>query len=107
MPKKLEGNGLWESSRMILPEHRTRHKEQRRQLQRRDRIDLDEQELEQMQDRLAESLEQRTAVKVRVYHPYEDQLVTGRVDRVHVQRQRILVDGYWIDMRDIESVEPC
>ncbi|WP_245583106.1 YolD-like family protein [Paenibacillus daejeonensis] len=61
MVEKLEGNGLWESSRMILPEHRTRHKEQRRLLQRRDRINLDEQELEQMQECLAESLEHRTA----------------------------------------------
>ncbi|WP_020615711.1 YolD-like family protein [Paenibacillus daejeonensis] len=107
MPKKLEGNGLWESSRMILPEHRVRMQEQRQQLKRRDRIELDEQELEQMQERLAESLQHGSAVKVRVYHPYEEQLVTGRVDRVHAQRQRILVDGYWIDMRDIESVEPC
>ncbi len=92
---------------MILPEHRTKHKEQRRLLQRRDRIVLDEQELEQIQHRLLESQEHKTAVKVRVYHPYEEQLVTGHVERIHVQRKRILVDGYWIGMADIEAVEQC
>ncbi len=92
---------------MILPEHRSKHQEQRRQLKRRNRIELDEQEIEQIQQRLLESQEHKTAVKVRVYHPYEQQLVTGHVERIHVQRQRILVAGYWIGMADIESVEPC
>ncbi|MDT2241397.1 hypothetical protein P7H22_15005 [Paenibacillus larvae] len=32
MSKKLTGNGLWESSRMMLPEHREQLLEQRREL---------------------------------------------------------------------------
>lgn len=104
---KLDGNGRWEGNRIILPEHRARLQEQHRQLQRRDRPQLDEQELEQIQQRLTESQEQRKAVKVRVYHPYERRFVTGRVETIHQQRRRILVDGYWIGMEDIEAVEPC
>lgn len=46
MTKKLEGNGLWESSRMMLPEHKEtiiykQHEEGRKQ-----RPELDAQEIE-------------------------------------------------------------
>ncbi|GBF73192.1 hypothetical protein PA598K_01477 [Paenibacillus sp. 598K] len=102
--KKLEGNGLWESSRMILPEHRVQMQQRRQLLKRRDRPQLDEQAIEQIQQRLADSLEHKTPVTVTVYHPYEPRHITGHVESVNVHRRRILVDGYWIGMEDIEDV---
>src|SRR5438445_477524 len=44
--KKLEGNGFWESSRMMLPEHKVRINELAIEQKKRQRIELDEQEWE-------------------------------------------------------------
>lgn len=41
MSKKLTGNGLWESSRMMLPEHREQFLEQRRSLKKHEKPSLD------------------------------------------------------------------
>lgn len=41
--KKLEGNGLWESSRMILSEHKERIYQYRVELSKKQRPTLDEQ----------------------------------------------------------------
>jgi hypothetical protein len=41
MGKKLEGNGLWESSRMMLPEHKSRIRKNERETQRRIKPVLD------------------------------------------------------------------
>lgn len=42
--KKLEGNGLWEGSRMILPEHKRRIIQDEQQQMKKERPVLDEQE---------------------------------------------------------------
>ncbi len=45
MSKKLQGNGLWESSRMMLPEHKETIIQHRYEFGRRSRPTIDEQEL--------------------------------------------------------------
>lgn len=48
MSKKLQNNGLWESSRMMLPEHRARILEEAGRDDKRPRPLLHEDELEEM-----------------------------------------------------------
>lgn len=93
MTKKLEDNGLWESSRMMLPEHKqriiadnyeTRHK-------RPPKPTLDEQEWEQVMRVLMESLGLRVPAKFRLYDEYEDAAAIGVVERVDPYLRRFNV----------------
>lgn len=105
MRKKLEGNGLWESSRMMLPEHKVAINEHEISLRQRQRVELDEQEWEQVSLSVTESLQQRLPVKLRLFHPAEELIVIGIVDRVDQMKGRFMVDGEWFAIRDIEGAD--
>ncbi len=102
--KKLDGNGLWESSRMMLPEHKAAINKQLLELQRRERIQLDEQEWEQINQAMAASLHQRSSIALRMFHPVEELTVIGVVDRVDIRQGRFIVDGEWFSLQDIEKL---
>ncbi|REK76433.1 YolD-like family protein [Paenibacillus paeoniae] len=103
MRKKLEGNGLWESSRMMLPEHKAAINAYSESLRRRVRIELDEQEWEQVSRVVSESLLRRQPISVRLFHPVELLTVIGIVDRVDELKGRFMVDGEWFPIGDIEG----
>lgn len=103
MRKKLEGNGLWESSRMMLPEHKVAINENAEALRHRYRIELDEQEWENVSRSMTESLQQRQPITLRLFHPIEELIVTGIVDRIDQLKGRFMVDGEWFQVRDIEG----
>jgi hypothetical protein len=103
MRKKLEGNGLWESSRMMLPEHKVAINEHEKSLRQRERIELDEQEWENVARFVTESLQQRHSITLRLFHPLEELTVVGIVDRVDQLKGRFMVDGEWFSIRDIEG----
>lgn len=103
MSIKLTGNGFWESSRIILPEHRLRLQQERRELKRRERIELDEQEWEDVSRTVGESLQLRKVIKLNMYHEYEDLEIIGVVDRVDRHGGRFMVDGEWFKISDIEG----
>lgn len=77
MSKKLSGNGLWESSRMMLPEHREQFLEQRRNLHKQERPLLDEQKLEELSSILNCALSMKNKVKITVYDVDQDQHFVG------------------------------
>jgi len=101
--KKLEGNGLWESSRMMLPEHKVRINEWNLEIKKRQRIELDEQEWEDVSRVVVQSLQQRQPVKIRMFHELEDLEIVGIIDRVDQFRGRFMVDGEWFEIQDIEG----
>ncbi|WP_169083140.1 YolD-like family protein [Paenibacillus sp. PL91] len=103
MRKKLEGNGLWESSRMMLPEHKVAINEHEKALRNRERVELDEQEWENVARLVTESLQQRHSITLRLFHPLEELTVAGIVDRVDQLKGRFMVDGEWFSIRDIEG----
>jgi len=104
MRKKLEGNGLWESSRMMLPEHIRALNHQRRELQKRQRVQLDDQEMEIIGNRLTASLQGRTEVTVKLFDEWEQLEVKGIVERIDIHTQRFMVDGEWFKLGDIEGI---
>ncbi|MEC0201495.1 YolD-like family protein [Paenibacillus lautus] len=106
--KKLEGNGLWESSRMMLPEHKETII--RRQLEegRKDRPTLDPQEMELIESALAESFHEHRMITVRLFDEYEDTALTGIVVLIHTFRREIKLsmaeeESRWIKIDDITS----
>lgn len=102
--KKLEGNGMWESSRMMLPEHIVRLNQLAHDQKKRQRIDLDEQEWESVSQAVGASLQHRKEITLRMFHPLEELTVVGIVDRVDQLKGRFMVDGEWFEIRDIEGV---
>lgn len=109
MPNKLtEGsNLLWESSRIILPEHKERiriRREEARRGGKRERPQLDEQEAERINEAIMRSLHERVPVRLRMYDPFEELIVEGVVEQVNPVRRRIRVDGEWFDIADIVGV---
>ncbi|MEF3301696.1 YolD-like family protein [Paenibacillus sp. GYB003] len=89
MGKKLEGNGLFESSRMMLPEHREQLVRRRDESGCRRRPSLDDQLLEQFALLLLESLEGHGEVAVGVFDPVRDDVVRGRVVQIDFTLRRI------------------
>lgn len=105
---KLDGNGLWESSRMMLPEHKETII--RRQLEegRKDKPVLDPQEMELIEQALAESFHMHRKIKVRLFDEYEDMELIGTVSVIHTYRREIKLatgvsDWEWIKIDDITS----
>ncbi|SYX84583.1 YolD-like family protein [Paenibacillus alvei] len=108
MSKKLNGNGLWESSRMMLPEHKESIGHHRHEHGRRPRPVIDEQEWELIGSRLQESMQEQTAITLEMYDPFESCQLTGIVLDVDIQskRLRLLLDGekQWVRIDDIIAI---
>lgn len=110
-PNKLtEGaNVLHESSRMILPEHKERLIQRRKELGRKQRPELDEQRLQDIAYMIRQSCQEGTPVTLQVFDDFEDRFVTGVVVRVDQQLRRVIIevdDGLErIDLNDIVGVQ--
>ena len=103
--KLTEGrNLLWESSRMILPEHKEKIRSRRDEARRggrRERPALDEQQRERIEAALAWSLERGRPIRLELYGPYGNETVEGAVEEVRPDRRQIRVGGRWIGTADI------
>lgn len=82
MASKLSGNGVWEGSRMMIPEHVQGYNEMMRNEQRRPRIELDEQELEQISRALQQSMKYKVPISIRFYDPFERLRFVGAVNNI-------------------------
>lgn len=91
MGKKLEGNGLFESSRMMLPEHKAQFAAKQKETGHRQRPLLDDQALEQYALLLLESTERQTDVVICVFDPVRDETVQGRVVKIDFTLRRVKV----------------
>jgi len=106
--RKLEGNGLWESSRMMLPEHSVAINQQLRDEGRKVMPMLDAQEMELIERALAESYRDHRRIKLRVFDEYEDIELAGIVTAVQTYRWEIKLatgpgDWQWVKIEDILS----
>lgn len=101
MVSKLTGNTMWESSRMMLPEHVEALNEHNRLLNVKEKPLLDVDAIEDIERAIAESLSERKLITLYMYDKYEDLRVTGVVERVDTQECRVRVDGEWFKLADI------
>ncbi|WP_342551916.1 YolD-like family protein [Paenibacillus sp. FSL R7-0652] len=82
MSKKLQQNGLFESSRMMLPEHREAYILHQEQLAPRARPSLDAQAAEEISRLLSSSMVLGDRVTITLFHEHDDTAYTGRVLRL-------------------------
>lgn len=109
--KKLRGNGLWESSRMMLPQHKEAIRRHRVKLAERSKPELDEQRLEELSLTLGAASESGEAISVTTFGPYEDEVQIGIVEKIDpVQRYiklRTEEGQVWIPFADIVHAAPA
>ncbi|KWX70481.1 YolD-like family protein [Paenibacillus jilunlii] len=105
MGKKLEGYGLWESSRMLLPEHKSRIHKDEREMQHREKPLLDEQKLEEIECTLALSLRSHVRVTVVLFDPFGNKQLNGFVTSIHTHSREFKLqwaeEWKWIQVDDI------
>lgn len=111
MRKKLEGNGLWESSRMILIEHKDRILDDAQQQELRRRPELDPQALDELQQIFIQSIEEHSAITLTLFDPEGDRTARGIVMMVDVQRRQLKFrwsedDWDWISIKDVMDAAP-
>lgn len=104
MSKNLQGNGLFESSRMMLFEHRDSYNEMGHDRNKKKRIELDEQEWEIISRAIQESIELHKQVTLSLYDEFEDLKAIGIIESVDAHKQRIRIDGEWFKVADIVGV---
>lgn len=104
-----DSNILWESSRMILPEHRERLIQHRKELNKRTKPERDEQALESIIRGLAAAIYTKEEVSIVVWDEYEDRVFQGKIIKLDQINKRIKVEneeGYsWILLEDIMQIE--
>jgi hypothetical protein len=103
--KKLEGNGLWESSCMMLPEHIVRINEYQRDTKAKEKPILYGDELEVIYRKISESYENKTEITLALFDRFEDTRVIGRIERIDSAGRRVRVDGEWFNVADVLSAE--
>ncbi|WP_374018983.1 YolD-like family protein [Paenibacillus thiaminolyticus] len=108
MSKKLSNNGLWESSRMIIPQHKEALLRHQGEQHRRERPNLDDQAVEELSRLLQWSMENREPVTLQLYDPFERCEVSGIVVDIDMIGQRIRIregdERRWISVEDILGV---
>lgn len=108
MSKKLTGNGLWESRRMMIPQHKERINLNLKEHKLKKRPTLHEDEWETIVHNLSISMNEKETVEVSLFGKYEDKIYVGIVTRViqHQKKFRLDIDDYyeWIDFKEIVSV---
>lgn len=108
MGKKLEGNGIFESSRFMLPEHAERMRKHYIEETRRPKPVLDAQEIELIEQALVISYNRRVLVELQVFDPFEDMRMSGVVTALNTTLREIKLmqgeDDYkWIRLEEVIS----
>jgi hypothetical protein len=90
---------------MILPEHKARIQEQLRKQELHEKPTLAEDEIEDINRVITESIHTKTAATFTLYDPLEDYELTGIVSKIDRQLRRIKVEHddevTWVPMEDI------
>lgn len=97
-------NMLWESSRMMLPQHKESALQQQKNETKRHRVELDDQEKEKIARFLMTAHKTRQPIRLRMYDEYEDVYVIGVIEHLGSQTARFRVDGEWFAMEDITEL---
>lgn len=106
--KKLEGNGLWESSRMMLPEHKESIIRRQVEEGRKQRPILDGQEVELIERAIAESFREHRRITIRVWRENGDVELSGFVTIVQTYQKEIKLsikqgEVEWVKIENILS----
>lgn len=108
MSKKLEKNGMWESSRMMLPEHRETLLEQNRSLKIKVKPELEEQQQEEIARAISDSISQSRQMTFVLFGEFHNKNIIGTAMKIDTVTRRVKICGTdseeWIDFSDIVQV---
>lgn len=98
-------NLIWESSRMMLPEHKELLRQHQKELNIKKKPILDEQEIEVLHRKIIHAYEASLLVEIHLFNPYETIVKTGYIVNIDYQylQIKLKVDDeiYWISVNDI------
>ncbi|MEN1969075.1 YolD-like family protein [Lentibacillus sp. N15] len=100
-------NLMWESSRMMLPEHKARIRQHQKELTKRTKPMIDEQQMTLFSQTISDAMKQDLDLRIQLFHPYHDRYVTGKIQKIIPGQQLKLVsaeDSEWIDMVEIIDI---
>lgn len=107
MSKKLSNNGLFDSSRIIIPQHKEQILAHQFELNRRTKPIIDEQEWQEIGDVLMMSFKEHVRVNIEIFDPFEFKQMSGFVTVINTYIKEIKFrdgDGWdWIKFEDILS----
>ncbi|OMF17272.1 hypothetical protein BK131_04725 [Paenibacillus amylolyticus] len=107
MRSRLAENGLYESSRMILPEHKEAWLAQVEEQKMRVKPELDDQEIQRISEVLVESYSNNSTVDLVIFNPFNDETVSGVVVGLNTSRREVKLmldeDYRWIKLIEIIS----
>lgn len=105
MSKKLTDNGLFDSSRMMLPQHKEEILKHQHELNRQVKPVIDEQEWQLIGEVLSASFNQHVRVTLELFDPFETKKVSGFVTVINTYRKEIKLcyddEWEWINFGDI------
>ncbi|WP_036673884.1 YolD-like family protein [Paenibacillus sp. FSL R5-192] len=108
MRSRLKDNGLYETSRMIMPEHREAWLAQCEQQKRRGKPELDDQEMQRISEVLVDSYNRSSTVDLILFNPFFEEPISGVVVGLNSARCEIkmmLEDEFrWVSLAEIVSV---
>lgn len=104
MKSKLTGNVMWESSRMIIPEHRKAIVEQMNSLKYQEKRELDESELERLSYLFHESLFKGISLSLEIYGLRENEKVEGIIEKIDMQLRRFKIQSIWYAFQDVQKI---
>lgn len=90
---------------MMLPEHKEAINNKNKELCYRKRIDIDDQELEQIYTALSFSFNHKHPVLIKMYDLLESCSIDGVVQAVAISKKSFKVEGDWFKIDDVEAVE--
>ncbi|WP_405154796.1 YolD-like family protein [Paenibacillus sp. FSL K6-0108] len=108
MASKLTDNGVFEGSRIILPEHREAYLIAMSEQERRGKPVLDEQEMQLIEGAILESYQECCSVALTVFNPFDDEEIRGVVAAIDKPSRRIKLvrgeeDYSWIRIEEITA----
>ncbi|QLG39965.1 MULTISPECIES: YolD-like family protein [unclassified Paenibacillus] len=108
MSSKLTANGIFEGSRIILPEHREAYLNEMKEQERRGKPALDEQEMQLIEEAILESYQECRSVTLTVFNPFDDEIMRGVVTSIDKPNRRIKLvradeDYSWIKIEEITA----
>ena len=99
---------MWESSRMMLPEHKQVLQAHQKEVNKHTKPLLDEQQMILFSEQIKEAVHFKKSIKVKVFHPYETVYRTGEVKQIDEGKQRIKLDTddgvIWVLFQDILDI---
>ncbi|OMF17072.1 hypothetical protein BK131_03615 [Paenibacillus amylolyticus] len=106
MASKLTANGVYEGSRIILPEHREAYLAQEELQRRRGKPILDEQEMLMIEEAIFESYQECRSVTLTVFSPFDDEEIRGVITSIDKPNRRVKIvrgeeDYSWPSIEEI------